>query len=127
MVLESERHFEEGHALTHQEKWKQAIEAFDRCIAVNPRYFPAYEAKADILLTVMKKPKEAGAVLESGLQPMKDDPRINMELGEYYLTVTKDYKKAQAQLRDANTRMPDNLTCQGLLKKADEMVASRTN
>jgi len=125
MVVESEKLFDRGHQQMHASDWKGAVQSFDACVAVNPQYFPAYEARADIYYTELKDLKKAIASLEAGLTAAGNDPRMRQELGEYYL-YAKRYRDARDQLAMSLEGDPGNLTCKGLLKRADVGLAKST-
>ncbi|MBM3462122.1 MAG: hypothetical protein FJX76_08490 [Armatimonadetes bacterium] len=133
-VVESERLFEVAENLAHAEDYKASVVALEECLAVNPRYFPAYEAMADLYfiehrrfgLTREQGLSKAIALLEKGMIAAGDDPRMPMELSEFYMTTGKpeNLKKAEAIMLAAVKMAPTNHACQTMLKMVRNQMAN---
>lgn len=127
-VVASEALFDQAEQKAHQHDWAGSLKLLQECVRVNPRYFPAYEAMADIYFEEDKNLDLAIATLEGALRYAGDDPRVHMALGGYYLRSKKagDVKKAQQSLEVAMRGMPDNLMCRDLLRRANELASRAT-
>jgi len=106
-----------------RKQWDEALSTLDQCLALNPQFFPAYEAKADLYWLVRKDRTNALATLQAGLPYLAGDARLRQALGHFYLKVLKDYPKAQEELRLACSLDPKNYTSRGLLRQADAEMA----
>ena len=72
----------QGAIYFKQEKWQQALDAFGKALAINPKYFPARFDSAEVLYLEKKYP-DARAAFEK-LQ--SEDPRNELIQYKVYLT-----------------------------------------
>ncbi|NLD57936.1 MAG: tetratricopeptide repeat protein, partial [Methanomicrobiales archaeon] len=98
---EATRAFDEGTDLMIAEDYSGAIASFDRAISLEPRYFEAWDKKADALNRAGEL-SEAKKVSEKSLEINPDYVRgwinrgqILYNIGYYYEDVVGDQKKAE--------------------------------
>lgn len=117
-VQKCERTFVHADACMEKKHWDEAEASLDQCIALNPLYFPAYEAKALIKLDVRKDKQAALAVLTAALPHLPSDARLQRAIGELYLRGLDDQVQAQIYLARACELDPTDRTTRGLLAQA---------
>ena len=90
----------------------------DACLVKNPLYFPAYEAKAYVLLEARGDRQGALAALQSAMPALADDARLQRAIGELYLRDLKQPALALPYLRRACELDSTDYTARALEKKA---------
>lgn len=120
-VVRAERLFKQADDQMMHGEMERALVTLEQVIAADPLFFPAYEAKSDILVA---RNDRAGAVaaLLAAVPYLNGDPRLHQALGHLYLYVMKDYTKAQAELRLACNLDPSDSTARGMLRRADAQM-----
>lgn len=123
-VTECERTFVVADEHIHHAQWDQALASLDQCLALNPLYFPAYEAKALVLVEGRGDKQAALEVLLGALPYLESDPRLLRAIGEMYLTGMHAPAQAEPYFARACAIDPDDRTTQGLLRLARDGGAS---
>jgi tetratricopeptide (TPR) repeat protein len=85
----------EGAIYVKQEKWDKASDAFNRALAINPKYFPAQFNTGEVLY-LQKKYPDARAIFEK-LQA--DQPKNELLKYKVYLTYLMEGNDAEAKAR----------------------------
>ena len=117
-VVVCEQLFLEADAQMNRSQWDQALNTLDACLVKNPLYFPAYEAKAYVLLEARGDRQGALAALQSAMPALADDARLQRAIGELYLRDLKLPALALPYLRRACELDSTDYTARALEKKA---------
>lgn len=117
-VVECERVFLQADREMDQKQWTEALASLDRCIALNPLHFPAYEAKSYILLEVRQDKQGALTALTGALPQLDHDPRLHRVIGELYLRNLGNPAQAQVHLARACALDPEDYGTRSLLARA---------
>lgn len=116
-VVECERVFLQADSEMDKRQWTEALASLDRCIALNPLYFPAYEARSYILLEVRQDKQGALTALTGALPQLDHDARLHRAIGELYLRNLGNPAQAQVHLARACALDPEDYATRGLLAR----------
>ena len=122
-VVEGERLFVVADQQMDRNQYPQALTTLDHILALNPLYYPAYDAKTFIYLDVYHDSQKALQTLKTGLAFLPHDMRLHRALGQYYLQVARDYRKAHTELSLVYQHDPEDYVARNLLREADESLA----
>jgi Ca-activated chloride channel homolog len=99
--LKARAHFNLGNALGRQEKWREAVEAFKRALAVDPRYFDA-KWNLELAQRKLKEQEEKQKKQEEEKKKQEEEKKKQEEEKKKQ----EEEKKKQEQAQDGGAEQP---------------------
>jgi tetratricopeptide (TPR) repeat protein len=98
------------------ERYQEALEVFDRCLAVKPDFYSALCGKAEALNST-ERYEESVATSNAAIEAKPEDPRAYANKGFSYLKLHK-YHEAALALDEAKNHGDNSPDCKRLLALA---------